>query len=153
MSGDPVRWGIISTAHDQPPGDPAGTGVGQGRPDRGREPRPGARRRAYAREHGIARAYGSYEALLADPDVEAVYISLPNSLHVEWSMRALEAGKHVLCEKPLSRATPSEVERAFDAAERAGPRADGGVHVAPPPADASGCVELRRGGRDRRAAR
>ena len=78
-----------------------------------------ARAEAYAREQGIERAYGSYEALLADPDVEAVYISLPNSLHVEWSIHALEAGKHVLCEKPLDR-RPEEVERAFDAADRAG---------------------------------
>ena len=78
-----------------------------------------ARAEAYAREHGIERAHGSYEALLADPDVDAVYISLPNSLHVDWSIRALEAGKHVLCEKPLDR-RPDEVERAFDAAARAG---------------------------------
>jgi len=77
-----------------------------------------ARAEAYARERGIERAHGSYEALLADPDVEAVYISLPNSLHVDWSIRALEAGKHVLCEKPLSR-RHEDVERAFDAAERA----------------------------------
>ena len=77
------------------------------------------RAEAYARENGIERAHGSYEDLLADPNVEAVYISLPNSMHVEWSIRALEAGKHVLCEKPLSR-RPAEVEEAFDAAERAG---------------------------------
>jgi xylose dehydrogenase (NAD/NADP) len=77
-----------------------------------------ARAEAYARENGIERAHGSYEDLLADTDVEAVYISLPNSLHVEWSIRALEAGKHVLCEKPLSRRA-EEVERAFEAADRA----------------------------------
>jgi xylose dehydrogenase (NAD/NADP) len=78
-----------------------------------------ARAETYAREHSIERAYGSYDELLSEPEVEAVYISLPNSLHVEWSIRALEAGKHVLCEKPLSR-RPEEVERAFDAAERGG---------------------------------
>ena len=71
----------------------------------------------YARDNGIERAYGSYEAMLNDPDVEAVYISLPNSLHIDCTISALEAGKHVLCEKPLSRHT-SEVERAFDTAER-----------------------------------
>ena len=70
---------------------------------------------AYAGEHGIPRAYASYDALLADDEAEAIYISLPNALHVEWSVRALEAGKHVLCEKPLSR-HPAEVERAFAAA-------------------------------------
>jgi xylose dehydrogenase (NAD/NADP) len=81
--------------------------------------RDSARAEAYAREHGIERAYGSYEALLADPDVEAVYISLPNSLHVEWTLHALDAGKHVLCEKPLSR-HPDQVEQAFDRADAAG---------------------------------
>jgi D-xylose 1-dehydrogenase (NADP+, D-xylono-1,5-lactone-forming) len=73
---------------------------------------------AYAHEWGIPTAHGTYEALLEDPDVDAIYISLPNSLHVDWSIRALEAGKHVLCEKPLDR-RPEEVERAFDTAERA----------------------------------
>ena len=68
---------------------------------------------------GDPRTHGSYEALLGDPDVEAVYISLPNSLHVEWSIKAVEAGKHVLVEKPFDK-RPERVEEAFDAAERAG---------------------------------
>ena len=78
-----------------------------------------ARAEAYAAEHGLGRAHGSYDALLGDPEVDAVYVPLPNSLHVEWSIRALEAGKHVLCEKPLTR-HPEQAEAAFDAAERAG---------------------------------
>ncbi|HVD24677.1 MAG TPA: Gfo/Idh/MocA family oxidoreductase [Gaiellaceae bacterium] len=78
-----------------------------------------ARAESYAREHGIDRGYGRYETLLEDDEVDAVYISLPNGLHVEWTIRALEAGKHVLCEKPMSRHL-DEVERAFDLAESRG---------------------------------
>jgi len=74
---------------------------------------------AYAARHGIATAHGSYEALLADPRVEAVYIAVPNGLHHPWTMRALAAGKHVLCEKPYS-SDAAEVESAFDAADAAG---------------------------------
>ncbi len=74
---------------------------------------------SYAREHGIERAHGSYESLLADPDVEVVYISLPNSLHLPWTVQALQAGKHVLCEKPLGRRA-ADVRAAFDVAEREG---------------------------------
>jgi xylose dehydrogenase (NAD/NADP) len=75
--------------------------------------------RSVADELGIRSAHGSYEALLADPDVDAVYIPLPNALHVPWSIRALQAGQHVLCEKPFSR-RPADVEAALDAAERSG---------------------------------
>jgi xylose dehydrogenase (NAD/NADP) len=77
------------------------------------------RARSYAEQFGIPRAHGSYEALLADPEVEAVYVPLPNALHVEWTIRALQAGKHVLCEKPMAR-RPQEVARAFDVAAREG---------------------------------
>jgi predicted dehydrogenase len=115
---EPVKWGILSTANINRkviPGAHASPKVDlvavasreQGKAD------------AYAAEWKIPRAHGSYDALLDDPDVEAVYISLPNTLHVEWSIKALEAGKHVLCEKPIDR-SPAEVERAFDASERTG---------------------------------
>jgi D-xylose 1-dehydrogenase (NADP+, D-xylono-1,5-lactone-forming) len=77
------------------------------------------RGQAYALEHAIPRPYGSYEELLDDSEVDAVYIPLPNSLHHPWTLRALAAGKHVLCEKPYSR-RPAEVEEAFDAADEAG---------------------------------
>jgi predicted dehydrogenase len=81
--------------------------------------RDGAKAQAYAAEHGIARAHASYDDLLADDGVDAVYVSLPNGMHHEWTMRALRAGKHVLCEKPYSRRA-AEVEEAFDTAEAAG---------------------------------
>jgi D-xylose 1-dehydrogenase (NADP+, D-xylono-1,5-lactone-forming) len=82
-----------------------------------------ARAEAQARALGVPRAHGSYDELLADPTIDAVYIALPNSLHVEWSLRALRAGRHVLCEKPLSR-HPADVERAYAEAE------DGGLVLA-----------------------
>jgi predicted dehydrogenase len=113
-----TKWGVISTAHIN-----RLVLAGAHESDRvdvvAVASRDQGKAEAYAREHGIERAHGSYEALLEDPEVDAIYISLPNSLHVEWSVRALEAGKHVLCEKPFDR-RPEEVERAFDAADGAG---------------------------------
>jgi xylose dehydrogenase (NAD/NADP) len=113
-----TTWGIISTADINRkviPGAKASPKVDLVAVASRDQPRA----EEYAREWGIERAYGSYEALLADPDIEAVYISLPNAMHCEWSIKAVEAGKHVLCEKPLTR-HPDEAEAAFDAADRAG---------------------------------
>ncbi|MCH6562782.1 MAG: Gfo/Idh/MocA family oxidoreductase [Myxococcales bacterium] len=75
--------------------------------------------RAFARKHGIPRVHPSYDALLCDPEIDAVYNPLPNSLHCEWSIRALRAGKHVLCEKPMA-ANAAEAERMAQAAADAG---------------------------------
>ena len=72
-----------------------------------------------ARALGIAKAYGSYEELLADPQIEAVYNPLPNQLHVPWSIKAAEAGKHVLCEKPISM-TVAEARTLLDVQQRTG---------------------------------
>ena len=72
-----------------------------------------------ARNLGIARAYGSYEEMLADPEVDAIYNPLPNHLHVPWSIRAAQAGKHVLCEKPIG-LTAAEVLELIEARDRAG---------------------------------
>jgi predicted dehydrogenase len=77
------------------------------------------RAQGYAAEHGIPKAYGSYEEMLADPEIEAVYNPLPNSEHAPWSLRALEAGKHVLCEKSFS-LNAAEAEAVEAAAWRAG---------------------------------
>lgn len=81
--------------------------------------RDAAKAAAFAAECGIARHHGSYQALLDDPAVEAIYIPLPNSLHAEWIMRALAAGKHVLCEKPFT-LTAAEARAAYAAAHKAG---------------------------------
>jgi xylose dehydrogenase (NAD/NADP) len=111
-----AQWGLLSTARIN---DTFIEGVAQSRECSvlAVASRDRARAEQYASQRGIERAYDSYEALLADPDIDAVYISLPNSLHLEWAGRALEAGKHVLCEKPLSR-READVRAAFDLAER-----------------------------------
>jgi predicted dehydrogenase len=118
MSYEPVRWGIVSTADINrlviPPAQASPkvdlVAVASRTQERADE---------YAAKWGIPRAHGSYEALLVDPEIEAVYISLPNTMHCEWSIKAARAGKHVLCEKPMA-SKPDEVDEAFDAADAAG---------------------------------
>jgi xylose dehydrogenase (NAD/NADP) len=113
-----MRLGLLSTAriNDQILAAAAATDRVDVVAVASRDPR---RARAYADERGIERAHGGYEALLEDRGVDTVYVSLPNSLHHEWTLRALAAGKHVLCEKPYSR-RPAEVEEAFAEAEARG---------------------------------
>lgn len=110
-----IRWGVLSTA---------AIGVEKVIPAMQRAKngevvaiasRDGARARQAADSLGIATAHGSYEALLADNGVDAVYNPLPNHLHVPWTIRALEAGKHVLCEKPIGLST-EEAQQLIDAA-------------------------------------
>lgn len=74
---------------------------------------------AYAKEEGIPRSFGSYDALIADPDIDAIYNPLPNNMHAEWSIKAVAAGKHVLCEKPLA-VSGAEARSMFDAARKHG---------------------------------
>src|ERR1700755_1947571 len=112
-----MRWGILSTAN-------IGRKLIAGGRDAGVElvavgSRDEVRGRAFADEFGIPRVHGSYEALLADDGVDAIYTPPPSALHVPGRIGALEAEKHVLCEKPLSRDVGA-VEQAFDAADRAG---------------------------------
>jgi D-xylose 1-dehydrogenase (NADP+, D-xylono-1,5-lactone-forming) len=113
-----VSWGVLSTARINDL-----VLAGARKSDRVRFVAVGSRDRAraeaYARENGIERAHGSYQELVDDPEIQAVYISLPNDAHVEWSIRALRAGKHVLCEKPLTRHSKKAVE-LFDVAEQEG---------------------------------
>ncbi|HXJ32644.1 MAG TPA: Gfo/Idh/MocA family oxidoreductase [Candidatus Eisenbacteria bacterium] len=119
MSDGPLRIGILGAARIAPMAliqparrnlEAAVVGIAA------RDP---ARAAAFATRYGIERAYGDYDHLLRDSAIEAVYNPLPNSLHAPWTIRALEAGKHVLCEKPFS-ATVAEAEAMTDAATREG---------------------------------
>jgi predicted dehydrogenase len=112
---EPVRWGVLGTAGIArgaflpalaEAGDGRAVVVGS---------RDGARAATWAAANGVERGVGSYEEVLEDPAVEAVYIPLPNGVHAEWAIAALEAGKAVFCEKPLC-ATPAETARVLDVA-------------------------------------
>jgi predicted dehydrogenase len=98
---EPVRWGILGAANIANRVIPAMHRSGLARPV-AIASRELARAKRAAEQLGVSRAYGSYEELVADPDVEAIYNPLPNHLHVPWSIQAARAGKHVLCEKPIA---------------------------------------------------
>ena len=116
MADAALKWGLLSTAliNEAIIAGAAETAAAEIVAVASRD---ASRAEEYARAHGIPRPHGSYEALLDDEGVDAVYVPLPNSLHAEWTLRALEAGKHVLVEKPFSR-HPRDVEAAFDRAEQ-----------------------------------
>ncbi len=112
-----IRWGVLSTArigqnHVIPAMQQGTYCAVTAIASRDRE-----RAESVAQKFGIAKAYGSYEELLNDPDVDAIYIPLPNEQHVPWSIKTLEAGKHVLCEKPIA-LTADEAQTLVDAAAR-----------------------------------
>ena len=113
-----LRWGLLSTARINRLIIPAIRASARSDvttvASRSRE-----KAETYAAEWGIPRVHASYEALLADPEIDVIYIGLPNSLHVEWTIKSLEAGKYVLCEKPLA-LTVDDVDRVADAVRRTG---------------------------------
>jgi predicted dehydrogenase len=116
---DVVRWGILSTANIATQKVVPGIRRAARTEVVAIASRDAALARSWADRLGIPTAHGSYEPLLADPDVDAVYIPLPNHLHKEWSIAAARAGKHVLCEKPLAM-TAADAEAMIEAAEAAG---------------------------------
>ncbi|TIP25880.1 MAG: Gfo/Idh/MocA family oxidoreductase [Mesorhizobium sp.] len=125
---DPVRWGIIGTAaiavEKVIPSMMTAVGlevvaIASRNADKARDA---------AARFGIGRSYGSYDGILADPEIEAVYIPLPNHLHVQWAIRAAEAGKHVLCEKPLALHV-EELKRLIDCRDRTGKRIQEAVMI------------------------
>ena len=118
MAQTPFRWGLLSTARINraiiPPlqASPRHALVAVASRDR-------ERGEAYAREWGIPRVHVSYETLIDDPEIDAIYNPLPNALHAAWTIRAVRAGKHVLCEKPLA-TTVAEVDAIAREAKAAG---------------------------------
>src|SRR5712692_5749565 len=115
----PIRWGILGTGWIVTDGflpalREAGDGVAEVVGSRDAD-----RAGAFAQSHGIARGVSGYRRVLEDPDVDAVYVALPNSLHAEWTIAAMRAGKAVLCEKPLCASVP-ETELVLGEAEATG---------------------------------
>ncbi|MGI9628799.1 MAG: Gfo/Idh/MocA family protein, partial [Longimicrobiales bacterium] len=119
MTASSVRWGVLSTANI----GRAAVNPAIQRSSNGElvavASRDGELAKRFAKDHGIPGHYGSYQALLDAPDIDAVYIPLPNSMHLEWAVKAAQVGKHVLCEKPLA-LDVAECNEMIAAAEDAG---------------------------------
>ena len=139
-----IRWGVISTAR---------IGIKQVIPAFQKSEtcevtaiasRSGTRAGEVAKQLGIQKAYGTYEALLEDPDVDAIYNPLPNNLHRKWTIKAMEAGKHVLCEKPVG-LTVKEVEEMISARDRSGVKAGEAFMVKSHPQWIDARARVRRG--------
>jgi predicted dehydrogenase len=118
MASGKVRWGLLSTARINERLI-ASIRASERSDLLAVASRSAEKARRYAAEWDIQRAYGTYEDMLSDSEIDAVYVSLPNSLHARWSIASADAGKHVLCEKPLA-VTAQEVERMADAGRRNG---------------------------------
>jgi predicted dehydrogenase len=119
LADAPVRWGILGVASIAVRKVIPAMRIGAHTPVVAIASRDPARARQAAADLGIPSAHGSYEALLADPNVDAIYNPLPNHLHVPWTIRAAEAGKHVLCEKPIA-LTADEAEQLIAVRDRTG---------------------------------
>ncbi len=119
---DKIRWGVLSTAKIGLKSVVPALQKGRYSEVTAIASRSLSKADVAASSLGITRAYGSYEALLADPDVDAVYNPLPNSLHFEWNLKIMEAGKHLLCEKPLGLSV-TEVEEMIRVRDRCGVKA------------------------------
>ncbi|HXE24266.1 MAG TPA: Gfo/Idh/MocA family oxidoreductase [Roseiarcus sp.] len=114
-----VKWGVLGVAKIAVEKVIPAMQRGEASEITGIASRDAGRARAAADRLGIARAFGAYEDLLADPEIEAVYNPLPNELHVPWTLRALAAGKHVLCEKPVA-LDAGEARQLIEARDRSG---------------------------------
>lgn len=114
-----IRWGIMGTANIANIVLPALIAAAPSCEVLACASRSAEKATAWAAERGIPRAYGSYEKLLADPDVDAVYIPLPTTLHIEWVLKAAEAKKHILVEKPVA-LTSEDAHAMVDACDVAG---------------------------------
>src|SRR5271163_5032886 len=114
-----VKWGVLGAANIALKKVIPGMQLGEWSEISGIASRDLNKARQAARELGIAKAYGSYDEMLADPEIEAIYNPLPNHLHVPWSIKAAEAGKHVLCEKPIGM-NVAEARALLNARDRTG---------------------------------